>query len=381
MNVRKRILVSMALAVTALPLAAQTGSAPDEREDNRRQLERWKDQPEEMARLRRLAVYFLALPEDRKSRLVDLDQILHQEPPKSRKRLEKVLKRYGAWLESLDPVQQKKIKDAPDSKTRLQIVKKIRADDWLKKQPRALQEEMAKLEGAQWNERIHALRDKERKQKILWLISSRFLGELEAKQPMPARLSDFGEKTATFFNEYLLPRLDAKERDRLKKAEGKWPLFPMTLVALADRHPPALPDKVWPRNFKELPKDVQKRIVKIKDGKPKVSGKFSQLAKKEGLARAATLLKGPPFPNELWPKSKAALSDQVKKFISTKLDHVLSKEEFHKLNQAEDRGWPSYPLMLQKLAEDHDLQVPWHSLPGNPETWDRYRLKRRLEKQ
>ena len=380
MKAFQQILVSTAFALAIYPLAAQTGSAPDEREENRRKLERLKDQPEEMAKIRNKAIFFLSLPEDRRAQLLDLDRRLQKEPLSSRKRLEKVLERYTTWLEGLDSVQQKKIKDASDSKTRLEIIKTIRAQQWLKRQPDALQKELAKMDGAKRAAKIRALREQERGKKVVWLISSRFWSKLDKSQAMPAKLGDFGDNVTSFVNEYLLPQLDNREKERLRTAEGKWPLYPMTLVALADRHPPALPDKEWPRNFKELPKDVQKKIVRMKDGNPKIPGKFFQQAKREGFARAASqwTRKGPPFPHELWPKNKAALSDPVKKFISTKLDQVLTTEEFKKLNHAEDQGWPSYPLMLNKLAQDHDLQVPWYILPGDPETWDDYRLQKRL---
>ncbi len=375
MSGRKQFLALATWLLTAIPLAAQTGSVPDEREENRRKLERLKDQPEAMAGVRKKALFFLALPDDRRAQLLDLDHKLHKEPMPSRKRLD------AAWLEALDPAERKKIKDAPDSKTRLEIIKKIRADEWLKKQPRALQEEVGKLDGDRRAEKIHGLRDKERKKKIHWIICSRFWEDLSKRRPMPARLSDLDGEVTTFFNEYLSPRLSSKEKDMLRGAEGKWPQYPMVLVAVADRHPPALPDPSWPREFKDLPREVQKKITKFNKGRA-IPQKFLLLAKREGLARAVSLWtrKGPPFAHELWPKSKASLSEPVKKFISTKLVPVLTSDEFVKLNQAKEQGWPYYPLMLKQLAEGHDLQVPWHSLPGNPELWDKYRLKRLLEK-
>src|SRR5262249_54757753 len=141
MKAHRHILVWTAWALAAVPLAAQTGAAPDQREENRRKLERLKDQPEELARLRKKAIFFLSLPNDRRAHVLDLEQKLQQEPTASRKRLEKALERYGCWLEGLDPAQRKQIKEAADGKTRLQIIKKIRAEEWLKQQPSAIQQE------------------------------------------------------------------------------------------------------------------------------------------------------------------------------------------------------------------------------------------------
>src|ERR1700680_3066583 len=129
MNGLRRILVFVVLALMVMPLGAQSGSTSEEREKNRSKLEGLKDKPEELARIRRQALFFLALPEERRTQILDLDRKLQKEPLSSRKRLEKVLERYATWLEGLDPLERKKIKDAPDSKTRLEIIKKMRADE------------------------------------------------------------------------------------------------------------------------------------------------------------------------------------------------------------------------------------------------------------
>jgi len=373
----RQFLILAALLWTAIPAFAQTGSTADEREDNRRKLERLKDQPEELARIRKKALFFLSLPEDQRARLVELDQKLQKEPISSRKRLERAMQRYTAWLESLDPVQRKLITDAKDTKTRLEIIKKIRADEWLKTQPSAVQQELAKLDDAKRVEKIRALRDQQRKQKNHWIISARFWDDLSKGRSMPARLADFDGEVNSFFNEYLGPRLGPTEKDKLKAAEGHWPQYPMTLVALADRHPPALPDPRWPEKFEDLPRDVKKRILKPKGGG--VPQKFLLLARREGTAKAAsmwTIRKGPPLAHELFAHNLSSMSEPVKTFIAKKLLPELSKEELLQWNSAE--GWPKFPQTLKQLADDHDLQVPWHTLPGNQELWDKYRLKPRL---
>jgi hypothetical protein len=361
---------------TAIPAFAQTGSTADEREDNRRKLERLKDQPDELARIRKKALFFLSLPEDQRARLIELDQKLQKEPISSRKRLERAMQRYTAWLESLDPVQRKLITDAKDTKTRLEIIKKIRAEEWLKAQPSGVQQELAKLDDAKRAEKIHTLRDQQRKKKNHWIISARFWDDLNKGRSMPARLADFDGEVNSFFNEYLLPRLGPTEKDKLKQAEGHWPQYPMTLVALADRHPPALPDPRWPEKFEDLPRDVKKRIKAKGGGVPQ---KFLFSAKREGIAKAAsmwTIRKGSPLAHELFAHNLSSMSEPVKTFVAKKLLPELSKEELLQWNSAD--GWPKFPLTLKQLADDHDLQVPWHSLPGNPELWDKYRLKPRL---
>jgi len=374
----KQFLILALWLCTALPAFAQTGSTADEREDNRRKLERLKDQPEELARIRKKALFFLSLPEDQRARLVELDQKLQKEPMSSRKRLERAMGRYAAWLENLDPDQRRLITDAKDTKTRLEIIKKIRAEQWLKTQPSGVQQELAKLHDGKRAEKIRGLQNQERKKKNLWIISSRFWDELSKGRSMPARLSDFDGEVTSFFNEYLSPRLSPKEKALLKEAEGSWPQFPMTLVAVADRHPLALPAEKMFRRWDELPAEVKKRIptkkgnlsktIKLADGTPKFPHVISELARRRKVS----------LPHDLWPYGYEALSPPMRKFVKDKLTPLLAADE--KLAMTQATSWPDYPVTLQKFAENHDLEIPWHTLPGNPEIWDKYRLKQRLIK-
>ena len=41
-------------------------------------------------------------------------------------------------------------------------------------------------------------------------------------------------------------------------------------------------------------------------------------------------------------------------------------------NTAEGK-WPDYPNTIQELARRHQLEVPWHTLPGQRKNWDNYR--------
>src|SRR5205823_4653739 len=56
----------------------------------------------------------------------------------------------------------------------------------------------------------------------------------------------------------LSPLLSDEEKERLAKAEGHWPLYPVTLVELADKHPLALPSHHGATQVSGLPAAVQK---------------------------------------------------------------------------------------------------------------------------
>jgi hypothetical protein len=182
---------------------------------------------------------------------------------------------------------------------------------------------------------------------------------------------------------YLLPRLRPDEQKKLQQAEGHWPEYPMELVALADHHPPALPDTRWPKKVEDLPEEILRKLFK---GKPEKHRQqittLNNMAAKIGLGRAVAerakkkLPDGVVLPHELWPYRQKCLSPQVQEFMKSKLLPLLTPDEKLALVQVEADGtWPEYPLKLKELAENHKLRVPWQTLPGSAQLWDRYRMQ------
>jgi hypothetical protein len=372
------ILTALAVAVTV-----RSDPPPEELEQNRHKLERLRLQPEELDRLRRDALLFLSLSPEQQKRMVDLDERLQKLPARQRYRLEKILERYADWLERLDPAARRKIKEAPDNVTRLKIVKNLREDEWLKRQSAAFRDKLAKLTFEQRTAAIKDRRNKERRDRVSWQIAARFWTELtREKQSLPQQLTDFPVDVQSYVKQYLMPRLGPGELNTLHKAEGHWPQYPMTLVGLADRHPPALPDPRGPKKIEDLPEEIVRRLFPAKPEKQKLQfKKFSELAGRIGLERAVVqrakskLPDGVILPHELWPYRQKCLSQQVQDFIKARLHPVLTLDEKQALLDAESRGvWPDYSLKLKELAENHNLRVPWHTLPGPPLLWDRYRI-------
>ncbi len=224
--------------------------------------------------------------------------------------------------------------------------------EWMKNQPKALRDQYEGLAGAAKSALVAKLRLEEQARHQEWLIASRFWSQLDKGLPLPARLTDFAQDVQTFVNEYLRPTLSRDEESRLAKASGQWPLYPLLLVELADKHPPALPGDKGPKTFAELPTEVKNKF------KNKAGTVSPKLLKAEGhwpgfaimLTTIASGKKGNyVLPHELWPTSRNGLSAQMQEFMDQKLAKVLDAEDRLRLNSV-DGKWPDYPVAIAGIA-------------------------------
>jgi hypothetical protein len=376
MKEQKRLGWAVILMLSA-PVLVLADLGPEEMDQNRRQLEEWRQQPEHVRRLRMNAKFFFGLAEERRQKIERLDRDLHKETVANQARLARVMDRYADWLDQQDEKDRQRIKDALDKNARVAIIKEIRGREWMKYQPKALRDQYERLEGPAGTEFVAKLRLEERQRRLEWRIAARFWKELEKGVPLPSRLADFSADVHVYVTEYLRPILSKEEQERLEKAQGQWPLYPLTLVELADRHPPALPGEKGPKSFAELPAEVRNKF-KLKNGNypPK-------LLKAErhwpGFAVAiANYSSGKKFfilPHELWAWGHSCLSRQMQEFVEDKLNKAMDNDDKLRLIRAEGK-WPDFPTAIQEIAQKHNLPVPWHTLPGNRERWDRYRLAR-----
>lgn len=371
----RRVLIVLSLLLPA-PLAAFPDPAPEELREGRRKLQQWRKHPEQFERLRRDAQAFFALPPERREQVLKLDRELHQEPPAVRGRLADVLERYADWLERLDEKDRQRVRAAEGPQDRLRIVRELRDREWLRRQPKAVRQ---RVEGQSEGKRpaiIRELRQEERERRRAWQLAARFWDELQFRRPLPAHLSDLPSPVQTFVKEYLSPLLSKEEKERLERKQGQWPDYPQTLVELADKHPIALPGPTGPTRLSELPAAVQKSL---KGGKGFF---FKRIREAEGkwpdFAVAVTELAAKrqvrDWPYELWPTNFKDLSPQVQEFIEKKLRPALDNKDALVLIEAEKKArWPHYPETIRDLARKHGLEVPWQTLPGPREAWDRYR--------
>jgi hypothetical protein len=388
----------------AAPLLALTDPSPDELAENRQRLEKWRANPKQYARLLQTYRDFLASPANTRQRLRQLDYALHQEKPSTQARLFDVMERYQTWLERLTPDQRQQLQNARDRKARLEIVRRIREDQWLSRQPLAVRQRIGQSEMAQAalgpsaaalfkpREALLAeLRERESQRRQEWQAAFKNWEELTRRRPplTLALLKQQNPDVHTFVQEYLRPRLSTEEQQRLNTIADKPFQFPRALVELADKYPSALPGPRGPTHFSELPEAVQTLLKPVMDRLDKVPAKGANklrelkafLKSAEGkwprfgtaIAMAAKLRKGNPIrlPFELWPSQRSDLSLDMQKFLEQQLSPELTAEEKKALD--DKKTWPAFPLKIEELARQHRLHPPWLTLPGSRERWDLYR--------
>src|SRR5262249_47756270 len=195
---------------------------------------------------------------------------------------------------------------------------------------------------------------------------------------LPSRLSELPPDAQEFVKDYLVPLLGKEERERLVKAEGQWPLFPKTLVELADKHPYKLPGRFRPSRADELPGEFRRQLMNKlgeaeKERLKQLEGKWPQFT----IAVAAVAKKKDvPLPHQFGPTSPKD-SKNLQRFVNVRLGPLLDRDERSRLKQAEG-DWPLYPKTVFELASKHGMDVPGpHALiglPGPPEQWNKYRL-------
>jgi hypothetical protein len=365
-----------AAALLATPSLAFCDPPAEAKADPSRAAERARTDAEHLARLHADARAFLELPADRRAQLFQLENELASQSTTAQGHLLEVARRYADWLETLPELDRRRITEAPDRDTRLQRVRELREREWVNRLPRAHREKLEKVWGTDRARLLKQFRQEERQRRREWQIAIRHWDDLIKKNQMPASLSDFSQDVQAYVNEYLRPRLTPEEKARLEKVEGQWPAFPTTLVALADRHPNALPGARGPITFKELPHAVQEilnqRIKKVaRPGLKKAEGNWPEY----GMAVVAfAKSQGLKLPYELWPSRRDDLSAPVVQFLDKKLLPALDENEKQKLKDAEGK-WPLYPRTIQELALAHKLHVPWQTLPGPRPMWDSYRQR------
>jgi hypothetical protein len=185
----------------------------------------------------------------------------------------------------------------------------------------------------------------------------------------PSRLSECDPAVQSFVRLHLMSRLSDREKKRLAAAEGDWPAYPQTLVALADMHATSMPGAENAALYlKDLPADVRSQLNKlslpvtlwVNEGRYPEFGIQVQMV----CHRHSIKLDRP-----LGPVCRADFMPSIQTFIHTDLEPLLSEAEKQELKKAEGR-WPAYPHCLADLGRRHRLLFPDFKLPGS---WNDYR--------
>jgi hypothetical protein len=353
------------LLLVVVPLAVAPAVAPDDgpREDpmtvNRRLLERWKADPDHHARLTRDFKAFWALPAEERAALRRLDQELHQQDSATQNRLWGVLERYNAWYERLPDEDRRRIQAATDPRERAEVVRDIQERQWIRRLPEPVRNHLATLGPEERQTEIERLREEQR-QRVP-----------RPRKDRPTRLSEFPAEVEVYVRDALTPLLTSADRDRLARTERRpWPLYARTLMELSDRYPIPLPGPIGPVRISDLPPNFQQRLKPIqRDRLARAEGKWPEF----GVALLSLPGKRPGLvPPRTMPSTPAEFPQAIREFIDGPLDKKLTPEEKAQLKAAEGK-WPEYPRQLLELARKHKLAIPGMSLPAVPELWDRAR--------
>ncbi|MFO0928901.1 MAG: hypothetical protein U0736_18085 [Gemmataceae bacterium] len=362
------------MTVLGAALAAVGATGPDgaDLDGNRRLLEMWRGDPEHYLRLQRDLAAFHALPPERQERLRRFDRQLHTGDLTTQARLWAVLDRYVSWYEGLPEEKRTQITDAPDEAARLAVIRRLRAEEWLSRLPAKVRDELRQLPPEQQTARVLQWRRDERRQRHEW---ARINQPREGEVARPTRLADFPVEVQRFVETALLPQLTIEEREKLRKADGRWPELVAVVRELADLHPvlPPLPSGAITR-WQELPPGVGPQLRG--SGKPPGKPMMKHLGRWPDFALEVTRLVrhegGKPPP--LGASRPAEFPAEVQTFLRERLLPALTPRQRDALHALEGQ-WPEYPLQILKLAREKRLVVPIMGLPGPLSLWDAARVK------
>src|SRR3954468_9814681 len=104
---------------------------PDDLGAARRRFEQWRQQPEQLARLRHDWQSYRALPDERREQILQLDHDLYAEKSGEQGRLTAALERYADWLEHLSEVDRRAVAEAPTGPARLAAIRRFREREWM----------------------------------------------------------------------------------------------------------------------------------------------------------------------------------------------------------------------------------------------------------
>jgi hypothetical protein len=381
-------LLFLAALLTAVPWLALADSGADDLEQNRRQLEKWRRDPEHYARLKQDLRSFLALSLERQQQIRRLDHDLHSEDTASIARLQRVLERYVDWLDSLSVADRKKIESAATAEERLKQIRALRERQWIERLPQATRAELQHLQSnpPRYEARLSELRKQERERRAEWREAIQHWDQLTQKRPQLNRLQDLRPEIEAYLKESLLPMLGPAEREHLKQAreaaqtQGRWGLFLTAVLELAEKHPVRLPPS--PRQgttrFAQLPRGLQMRLEKAPNWPPppvqQAEGRWPDYSLAVVQFIRANKLGMPQ--QQLGPCLLAEFTKAVQQFHAEKLLPTLDEEEKQRLTKAEGH-WPGYPLLFMALSNKHKLPVPGTALPGGRELWAPFRTQSR----
>jgi hypothetical protein len=361
------------LASALVPLVGLADVTPD----NRQLLEQWRKDPAHTERLMRNLAYFQHLSPEAQDRLRKFDRDLSDETPGMRARLRGVLERYTAWLDSLSEEQRQSVEEAPDRKTRLERIRSLRTQQWVKQLPKAQREQLGRAADKERVDLIHKWLREDLEQRADWLAALRNWDSTHRVGRPPSRLNQLPKDVQIYYEKSLKPLLSKEDEKHLQEAEDKWPRFLRVFVEVADNHPLSVLGPIGWTRVEQLPVILHNALKpKQRERLEQVEGRWpdfmvtlrDELRKPAERKLFETIRFAPSHPRDFPPT--------VQQFLEKRLLPALTEEEKKALSQKEG-SWPGYPRLIVEMARRHNLTVP--SEPALPNTltidWDRYRYR------
>ncbi|MFQ3593947.1 MAG: hypothetical protein SNJ82_12270 [Gemmataceae bacterium] len=333
----------------------------DTLERNAQRLEKWKDNPEQYAKLLSDLRSFYALPPERQAALRDIDAKIHSGSLVQQARAWGVLERYNEWLDSLSNDDRRRVLDAPNAAERLQVIRFLRDRDWVERASPVVSMELAKLPPDKRLQRIRELREQERRQRRLWDRSLPPRDDL----PRPRFFEELPAEVQEFVRNELAAQISPEAIGWLLAAEGLWPEYPQRLMELTRAYVSYRPHpSLGPiRGVRDLPNDLAK-LYRAEKGR----AAFKGLNQKQGWPDFAIALERAlresrlPCP-ELGVCRLQQYPSSTQEFIRSQFADHLS--ELRKL----EGQWPQFPQRLLELAKSRGVVIPGLMLPGPPKMW------------
>ncbi|CAN5131142.1 hypothetical protein BH10PLA2_BH10PLA2_09810 [soil metagenome] len=371
---RFRRLLPLALLLGAVVLVRADQPAYDESEFNRLQLEKWKRDQPHYARLRKNLTDFLQLPPERQAALRQLDRDIQAEDSVTSARLLRVLDRYVDWLNQLPEEDRQTVASADSNAERQQRIKQIRDREWILRQPKAVADQLVRLASVEQASRIAQLRKEEADFRTHWDAAILYQDQFSRIRSQPEK---FADNLNFFIRESLEPVLSKEELKQLREVKDRWPNFEMKLVELADKHPTRLPGRVGIRTFDQivakypgLPEDFKKSLKRAPTPSA-AEGKWPDYAETVVAVAGRRYVE---LPGPLGECRDSEFAVPLRDFVKNELLPVLKPEERTSLQKQEGK-WPAYPRTLLQLARNHGLQVPGMGLPWPKDVWESFRRK------
>lgn len=353
--------------------------------------------PEDPDYLRRQHAWFQAQEPSRQKQIVKLHLDFQDLDPDTQARFENVMKQYNTWLSRLPETDRQRVVAASSALARLEVVRQLREQDWVRTLPAPYRAEYAKLEDDARKQRLLEWRAEEAERNEEWSLALRTWDQFVPGK-VPQLFMNEGRAQIEEYVRHLKENLLEYERKALDDSKanaddfGNYFGYALELVRLSDAHP-ILPGKVYAKDFNSLPEPVREYLIKNSDRHFRKKGAIAKGEELKELRRAEG--RWPEFSLELIKYAqknkltlpvplgdcrKEQMPPKIIVFLDEKLEPLLRRSEPGRADLAllvgAQGNWPDYPRTILDLAKKYKLSVPDWTLPGQPQAWERIRLNR-----